>query len=70
MLPPPQCPEEMTIDKLNPRYFGFIDEVVALAASMDITVAIVPTWGRYLNGGLAAGRSSSTLAMLTTMASS
>jgi hypothetical protein len=55
MLPPPQCPEEMTIDKLNPRYFGFIDEVVALAASMDITVAIVPTWGRYLNGGLAGG---------------
>lgn len=53
--PPPERPEQMTIDKLNPKYFAFVDKVVALAASMGIAIAIVPTWGRYLNGGLAGG---------------
>jgi hypothetical protein len=53
--PPPERPEELTIDKLNPEYFAFVDKVVSLAASMGITIAIVPTWGRYLNGGLAGG---------------
>jgi len=45
----------MTINKLNPDYFTFVDKLVALAASMGITIAIVPAWGRYLNGGLAGG---------------
>jgi hypothetical protein len=55
VIPPPERPEELTINKLNPEYFAFVDKVVSLAASMGITIAIVPTWGRYLNGGLAGG---------------
>lgn len=35
----------------NPAYFDFVDHVVALASSLDMTIAIVPTWGRYMNGG-------------------
>lgn len=35
----------------NPAYFDFIDRVVRLAASLDITISLVPTWGRYVNGG-------------------
>jgi hypothetical protein len=55
VTPPPERPGDLTIDKLNPGYFAFVDKVVSLAASMGITIAIVPTWGRYLNGGLAGG---------------
>lgn len=39
----------------NLPYFDFVDQVVALASSLGITLAIVPTWGRYLTGGLAGG---------------
>jgi hypothetical protein len=35
----------------NPDYFAFIDRVVHLAATLDITITLVPTWGRYVNGG-------------------
>jgi hypothetical protein len=53
--PPPEGPEGFSVENLNPKYFAFIDKLVALAASMNIAIAIVPTWGRYLNGGLAGG---------------
>jgi hypothetical protein len=33
--------------KIEPGYFDFVDWVVEEAASMDITIALVPTWGRY-----------------------
>jgi hypothetical protein len=35
----------------NPAYFDFVDEVVALASTLGMTIALVPTWGRYINGG-------------------
>lgn len=35
----------------NPRYYDFVDQVVALASSLDMTISLVPTWGRYVNGG-------------------
>jgi hypothetical protein len=35
----------------NPAYFEFVDFVVDEAAKMGIRVAMVPTWGRYINGG-------------------
>ncbi|ORY24577.1 hypothetical protein BCR39DRAFT_320021 [Naematelia encephala] len=35
----------------NPAYFAFIDSLIPLAASLGITLALVPTWGRYVNGG-------------------
>ncbi|ORY89802.1 hypothetical protein BCR35DRAFT_350229 [Leucosporidium creatinivorum] len=37
--------------EMDPRYFDFVDWVVEEAASMDITIALVPTWGRYMNYG-------------------
>ncbi|WWD01007.1 hypothetical protein V866_007945 [Kwoniella sp. B9012] len=39
----------------NPAYFDFVDRVIDFAASIGITIALVPTWGRFLNGGLANG---------------
>lgn len=39
------------LSRPNPDYFAFVDRVVRLAASLDIVVTIVPTWGRYVNGG-------------------
>ncbi|BEI82007.1 hypothetical protein CcaverHIS002_0211670 [Cutaneotrichosporon cavernicola] len=35
----------------NPAYFDFVDEVVGLASQLDMTISLVPTWGRYINGG-------------------
>jgi len=37
--------------KPNPRYFKLLDDIIALAASLGITVWLTPTWGRYINGG-------------------
>lgn len=35
----------------NPAYYTFVDEIVELASALDMTIALVPTWGRYVNGG-------------------
>ena len=35
----------------NPAYFEFVDKCIAFATSLGITVSLVPTWGRYINGG-------------------
>ena len=37
--------------KPNPAYFSFIDELIPIASSLGITLVLVPTWGRYVNGG-------------------
>lgn len=39
------------VGRPNPDYFAFIDRIVTLAATLGITITIVPTWGRYVNGG-------------------
>jgi hypothetical protein len=39
------------LSRPNPDYFAFIDRVVRLAATLGITLTLVPTWGRYVNGG-------------------
>ncbi|RSH83833.1 hypothetical protein EHS25_005448 [Saitozyma podzolica] len=59
---PLQTPIELLADggslgpkSLNPDYFAFIDRILPLAASLGLTVALVPTWGRYINGGLHEG---------------
>ncbi|KAK8843944.1 hypothetical protein IAR55_006736 [Kwoniella newhampshirensis] len=39
------------LSRPNPAYFAFIDSLTSLAASLDITLVLVPTWGRYINGG-------------------
>ncbi|KAK1925242.1 hypothetical protein DB88DRAFT_257238 [Papiliotrema laurentii] len=35
----------------NEEYFEFVDWIVDTAASLGIITALVPTWGRYVNGG-------------------
>lgn len=39
------------LSRPNPDYFAFIDRVVHLAATLGIAITLVPTWGRYVNGG-------------------
>ncbi|KAL7418647.1 hypothetical protein Q5752_007106 [Cryptotrichosporon argae] len=39
------------LSKPNPAYFAFIDALIPLASSLGITLVLVPTWGRYVNGG-------------------
>jgi hypothetical protein len=39
------------LSRPNPEYFAFIDRVVAFAATLGIVITLVPTWGRYVNGG-------------------
>lgn len=36
----------------NLQYFEFVDRVSAIATELGITLFLVPTWGRWLNGGL------------------
>jgi hypothetical protein len=35
----------------NRAYFDFVDYVVDEAGKLGMLVALVPTWGRYVNGG-------------------
>ena len=35
----------------NLAYFSFLDRLIPIASSLGITLALVPTWGRYINGG-------------------
>ncbi|KAL7418636.1 hypothetical protein Q5752_007094 [Cryptotrichosporon argae] len=39
----------------NPVYFAFVDRVVRLASTLGMTIALTPTWGRYVNGGYYGG---------------
>lgn len=41
--------------KPNPAYFAFVDQVVAVAARVGLTLMLVPTWGRWINGGYYGG---------------
>ena len=43
--PPPEGPEGFSVENLNPKHSAFIDRLIVLAASLDITIAIVPTLG-------------------------
>lgn len=40
------------VSKPNLQYFDFVDRVSAIATELGITLFLVPTWGRWLNGGL------------------
>ncbi|RSH90754.1 hypothetical protein EHS25_009929 [Saitozyma podzolica] len=50
---PDSTPEKYIpdISRPNAKYFAFIDRILPLAASLGITIVLVPTWGRYVNGG-------------------
>ncbi len=39
------------LSRPNPAYFEFVDYVVDTAATLGIVVGLVPSWGRYVNGG-------------------
>ena len=39
----------------NDAYFSFVDRLIPVAAKMGITLTLVPTWGRYITGGLQGG---------------
>ena len=39
----------------NPAYFAYVDRLISLANSLNITLVLVPTWGRYVNGGYYGG---------------
>ncbi|ORY25529.1 hypothetical protein BCR39DRAFT_543890 [Naematelia encephala] len=39
------------LSKPNLVYYEFVDWVIELASSLGLRVALVPTWGRYINGG-------------------
>jgi hypothetical protein len=39
------------VSQPNPNYFAFVDRIIRFAATLDMTVALVPTWGRYVTGG-------------------
>lgn len=37
--------------KPNPTYFDYVDWCIDRAAERGLRIALVPTWGRYVNGG-------------------
>ena len=39
----------------NDAYFSFVDRLIPVAAKVGITLTFVPTWGRYITGGLQGG---------------
>lgn len=39
------------ISKPNPALYQHVDRVVALAASLGISINFLPTWARWVNGG-------------------
>lgn len=39
------------ITRPNPAYFALLDGLIPFAAKLGITIMLVPTWGRYINGG-------------------
>ncbi len=48
-------PADADPTKPNPAYFRHVDKIVALASSLGLAVALVPTWGSYINGGIGSG---------------
>lgn len=38
--------------KPDMAYFDFVDRVSVIAAELGIAICLVPSWGRWLNGGL------------------
>jgi hypothetical protein len=45
----------LDIDRPNLDYFSYVDRLIPFAASLGITLWLVPTWGRYITGGLQGG---------------
>lgn len=37
----------------NPAYFDYVDWCIDRATERGLRIALVPTWGRYINGGVA-----------------
>lgn len=44
--------KEPDVYRPNLQYFEFVDRVSEIASEMGITLVSVPSWGRWLNGGL------------------